>query len=658
MKFPFVRRRKAEESVLAEKERRAEISKRAKEAASQAAKKKQALQSRIQELEKQLAQITDAIGEAQHNAVAQIEGHHDLRPLFAHKLRGEGIEIGALHRPLPVPPGVKVRYVDKRTRAENRARYPELDAFEIVETDYICDGQTLSSVPDASQDFVIANHMLEHCVNPLHTLENFLRVLKLGGRLYISLPDKRFTFDYQRQITPWAHVLEDYRTGREVEDRAVYEEFRDLVEPDLDVEKAIASRHDIHHHVWTQVEILELFLEARRTLGWTLEIELFGKQGNEVILVMQKIEPVHEDHSKLAAASEPPEQPVALPTLATAKRQERFAHEPISWSMPDAHVQIEETTSSDTHVAFRGFVLVKSGRPEDVKFDCQGLPPEHIQWFDRPDVYAEKTFASFPRHVRCGFILSFRKRAWHPLAITFPQSGNTSQRRNLFSPATGFAPIAPMEQPGTSLAQFAARVNEECRSVLEIGSRIVSPGSVSKRSLFGPHVKYTGFDIYSDANTDVVGDAHRLSTYFAPDEKFDAVFSLAVFEHLAMPWLAALEVSKVLKIGGLAYHLVPFSWPLHETPWDFWRCSHEGLRMLFSPALGFEVLDLGLTAPCRIHFEEPNADLIHPPFSRAYGEANILVRKVRDFPEADFRWNTSMEEVLPSQSAYPQLGQR
>ena len=46
--------------------------------------------------------------------------------------------------------------------------------------------------------------------------------------------------------------------------------------------------------------------------------------------------------------------------------------------------------------------------------------------------------------------------------------------------------------------------------------------------------------------------------------------------------------------------------------------------MLFSPALGFEVLSLGLTGPCRIHF----GPFWSIPFEPAYAESTILVREV------------------------------
>ncbi|RBP45300.1 methyltransferase family protein [Roseimicrobium gellanilyticum] len=327
MKFPFVRRKKHEAALLHEKARRVKareagehskkVAERAKRMAGDAKAAAELARAQVPPLEQRISDLLaeqqflkerlQAAERARSEIVAQVQGHVDLRSLLALKLSGEGIEIGALHFPLQVPPGVKVRYVDKRTKAENEATFPELAAKGIVETDWVGDGQWLEGMADESQDFVIANHMLEHCVNPLKTLEHFLRVLRTGGRLFIALPDKRFTFDVKRPITPFEHVLRDYRINREVEEREMYEEYRDFVDASFDVDKALRTRADIHHHVWTQAEVLEFFTEARRRLGWPLEIEFFGKQGIEVVLVLQKIDPVHEDHAKRYAPAAPTE---------------------------------------------------------------------------------------------------------------------------------------------------------------------------------------------------------------------------------------------------------------------------------------------------------------------------------------------------------------
>src|SRR6059036_2532729 len=80
-------------------------------------------------------------------------------------LRGDGLEIGALHNPLKVPPAARVKYVDRMCVADLRREYPELSGKHLVDVDILDDGETLASIGDGTQDFVIANHFIEHCEN-------------------------------------------------------------------------------------------------------------------------------------------------------------------------------------------------------------------------------------------------------------------------------------------------------------------------------------------------------------------------------------------------------------------------------------------------------------------------------------------------------------
>jgi SAM-dependent methyltransferase len=67
-----------------------------------------------------------------------------------------------------------------------------------------------------------------------------------------------------------------------------------------------------------------------------------------------------------------------------------------------------------------------------------------------------------------------------------------------------------------------------------------------------------------------------------PDESFDLVISFDVFEHLTRPWLAAAEIDRILKPGGLAITQTRFDWPNKPGRSDYWRYSPESLDFLFS----------------------------------------------------------------------------
>jgi len=212
-------------------------------------------------------------------------------------IKGEGIEIGGLHRPLKIFGGAKVRYVDRLSTEEVRKYYPNVEGEQQVTVDIVDDGETLATIADGSCDFVIANHMLEHTRNPIATLGNFLRVLRPGGVVYMAIPDKRFTFDIKRDVTPYEHLKRDYLEGPDWSDREHYEDWAKNVTdpPDAETEKQrvehfIEQKHNIHFHVWTQREIFEFLLNVQRDFGWKFDIEAAIKNGLELLIVLRKAE--------------------------------------------------------------------------------------------------------------------------------------------------------------------------------------------------------------------------------------------------------------------------------------------------------------------------------------------------------------------------------
>src|SRR5262249_31288180 len=155
--------------------------------------------------------------------------HRTREQIASGFLRGDGIEIGALHQPLKVPSGTRVKYVDRMTSADLRRQYEELAGTPLVETDIIDNGEQVTTFGDGTQDFVIANHFLEHCQNPIQTFQNLFRVLKPSGVLYLAVPDKRFTFDVDRECTTIDHLMRDFEEGPGWSKRQHFEEWSRLV---------------------------------------------------------------------------------------------------------------------------------------------------------------------------------------------------------------------------------------------------------------------------------------------------------------------------------------------------------------------------------------------------------------------------------------------
>ena len=73
------------------------------------------------------------------------------------------------------------------------------------------DGFILSKVADHSQDFVIANHALEHSPDPYGTLLKWKSKLRPRGLLYFALPIADKCYDRGRPLTTLEHFLEDHR---------------------------------------------------------------------------------------------------------------------------------------------------------------------------------------------------------------------------------------------------------------------------------------------------------------------------------------------------------------------------------------------------------------------------------------------------------------
>jgi SAM-dependent methyltransferase len=192
--------------------------------------------------------------------------------------------------------------------------------------------------------------------------------------------------------------------------------------------------------------------------------------------------------------------------------------------------------------------------------------------------------------------------------------------------------------------------NKPGMRILEVGSREVT-GESDARQRFHK-AEYIGFDYYPGRNVDIVGDAHRLSSYFPAGERFDIIYSGACFEHFAMPWVVALEIAKLLKVGGLVLVETHFSYSSHERPWHFFQFSDLALRVLFSEALGFQCIEAGVANPMVGRFSvRADPYLRNQPVTGLYCHAEYLGRKIRDV--AEFSWQSaSLVDVLKG-TQYP-----
>ncbi len=207
----------------------------------------------------------------------------------------------------------------------------------------------------------------------------------------------------------------------------------------------------------------------------------------------------------------------------------------------------------------------------------------------------------------------------------------------------------------TNIRKWLASIgNKKGFRVLEIGSRSVISDALWKDNI--PDCEYTGFDVLEGKNVDVVGDAHCLSQYFEPNS-FDLVISFAVFEHIAMPWVVAEEISKILDIGGHVCLETHFSFSEHELPWHFFQFNSRALEVLFCPELGFEVVDSGLDTPIVGRFSHYAAEYLRGKLVyNLFCHSSLIAKKIKEKKETKdgepFNWR-QVYKRLKDESTYP-----
>jgi hypothetical protein len=116
------------------------------------------------------------------------------------------------------------------------------------------------------------------------------RVLKLGGVAFITLPDKNFTFDKSREVTPLKHMIRDFEEGPDWSRKGHYIDWVENVdrikgiEAKVRIERMEASRENIHFHVWDFDAMREFFSYLPE---FTIEHSQFNR--SEGIWILRKL---------------------------------------------------------------------------------------------------------------------------------------------------------------------------------------------------------------------------------------------------------------------------------------------------------------------------------------------------------------------------------
>jgi len=163
---------------------------------------------------------------------------------------GTGLEIGPLHRPLVTREMADLRYVDVSSEEDLRAHYasdPNVVTTEIPSMDFVLrDSDRIKTVgeaaaPDAPYSWIVASHVIEHVPDIVGWLADLATLTNDDAKVYLVIPDRRFTFDAHRPPTTVGQMLEaNFRRDRTPSVRAVYDYFRSVIT--IDAPDAWAGR--------------------------------------------------------------------------------------------------------------------------------------------------------------------------------------------------------------------------------------------------------------------------------------------------------------------------------------------------------------------------------------------------------------------------------
>ncbi|MDR2194337.1 MAG: class I SAM-dependent methyltransferase [Treponema sp.] len=129
------------------------------------------------------------------------------------------LEIGPLTNPM-VQKGNGARavyYADIRSTEDVKKLYANDDAVDtskIVDIDYVIVNSYSESLKHVEPfEYVLMSHVIEHVPELIHFFNDISTVLKDGGKLCLTIPDKRYCFDHYRMPASFAECYDIYKRG-------------------------------------------------------------------------------------------------------------------------------------------------------------------------------------------------------------------------------------------------------------------------------------------------------------------------------------------------------------------------------------------------------------------------------------------------------------
>jgi SAM-dependent methyltransferase len=218
----------------------------------------------------------------------------DRNAIASKFLKGSGLEIGAFTQPTDLPPDFHIEYYDKFPPVEIRKMYDENWGRPLVEPHYHGDAQLLEGIGDKTFDFIVANHVIEHLEDPITFIKSVLYRLNPDGHAMIAAPNKRFSFDSDRQLTTFQHLLDDYNHGSSRSRKTHYFDWACNVDKLQGEDAKNRAQHldesdfSIHYHVWDENSFVNFITSVIQFLDLPMSLVLNYSANAEIIVILQK----------------------------------------------------------------------------------------------------------------------------------------------------------------------------------------------------------------------------------------------------------------------------------------------------------------------------------------------------------------------------------
>ena len=115
-------------------------------------------------------------------------------------------------------------FVDHLDTEGLKQKYSTLTNIAEIDRPMVNDSLEQTLRMDAPLDYVVASQVMENVPNPIRWMNEIAAILRVGGLLSISLPDRRMTFNLYREETSASDMIAAYLQDLTVPDaRAVYD---------------------------------------------------------------------------------------------------------------------------------------------------------------------------------------------------------------------------------------------------------------------------------------------------------------------------------------------------------------------------------------------------------------------------------------------------